>query len=332
MHPAIVGAGRATLMVSTGESKAEMLRRWCSARSGTYRRWPAQLACHDRATWILDEAAASRSRERDRFAASRPPDGTPIAVFRSGTPEGPPVLLIHGTTADHTTFRTVGPMLGTTYDVYAMDRRGRGDSGDTLPYSIVREFEDAGRRRGGRLPPIAGRPSTSSATRTGAERPSGRPCARTRSPGSCATRAPPARPDPATTRRASRTACASGSTPATGTAPSRCSWPRSSACRRRRSPSYRANPVWPIRAAAAGTILRELDAELEPAASLDALGAVRQPVLQILGSASLPVFHEATAALDARLVGRPDRRSSMALATPPTTPIRRPSSPRSGPS
>ena len=65
--------------------------------------------------------------------------------------------------------------------------------------------------------------------------------------------------------------------------------------------SYRANPVWPTRAAAAGTILRELEAELEPAASLDALGAVRQPVLQILGSASLPVFHEATAALDARL-------------------------------
>ena len=65
--------------------------------------------------------------------------------------------------------------------------------------------------------------------------------------------------------------------------------------------AYRANPVWPVRAAAAGTILRELEAELEPAASLEALGAVRQPVLQILGTASLPVFHEATAALDARL-------------------------------
>jgi pimeloyl-ACP methyl ester carboxylesterase len=65
--------------------------------------------------------------------------------------------------------------------------------------------------------------------------------------------------------------------------------------------AYRTNPVWPARAAAAGTILRELEAEADPAASLDRLGAVRQPVLQILGGDSLPVFGEATAALDDRL-------------------------------
>jgi pimeloyl-ACP methyl ester carboxylesterase len=64
---------------------------------------------------------------------------------------------------------------------------------------------------------------------------------------------------------------------------------------------YRANPVWPARVAAAGTILRELEAEAAPAASLGALGSVRQPVLQILGSASLPVFRDATMALDQRL-------------------------------
>jgi pimeloyl-ACP methyl ester carboxylesterase len=65
--------------------------------------------------------------------------------------------------------------------------------------------------------------------------------------------------------------------------------------------AYRADPVWPVRAAAAGTILRELEAEADPAASIDALGAVRQPVLQILGGDSLPVFRDATSALDARL-------------------------------
>ncbi len=65
--------------------------------------------------------------------------------------------------------------------------------------------------------------------------------------------------------------------------------------------SYRANPIWPVRAAAAGTILRELEAEEVRAASLDVLGNVRQPVLQILGSDSLPVFHAATNALDGRL-------------------------------
>ena len=59
MHPAIVGAGRGTLMVSTGESKAEMLQTVLGPERD-HRRWPAQLARHDRATWILDEAAASR--------------------------------------------------------------------------------------------------------------------------------------------------------------------------------------------------------------------------------------------------------------------------------
>jgi 6-phosphogluconolactonase len=61
MHPAIVGAGRHTLMVSTGESKAEMLATVLQGERD-HRRWPAQLARHDRATWVLDEAAASRLR------------------------------------------------------------------------------------------------------------------------------------------------------------------------------------------------------------------------------------------------------------------------------
>ncbi|MBA3236045.1 MAG: alpha/beta hydrolase, partial [Chloroflexi bacterium] len=65
--------------------------------------------------------------------------------------------------------------------------------------------------------------------------------------------------------------------------------------------AYRADPVWPARAAAAGTILRELEAETSLAASVEALGAVRQPVLQLLGGASLPIFGEATRALDVRL-------------------------------
>jgi pimeloyl-ACP methyl ester carboxylesterase len=65
--------------------------------------------------------------------------------------------------------------------------------------------------------------------------------------------------------------------------------------------AYRADPIWPVRAAAAGTILRELEAEADPAASLDRLGMVRQPVLQILGGESIAVFRDATVALDERL-------------------------------
>ena len=36
-------------------------------------------------------------------------DGTPIAVFSSG--DGPPLVLVHGAAADHTTFRVIGPRL-----------------------------------------------------------------------------------------------------------------------------------------------------------------------------------------------------------------------------
>ena len=64
---------------------------------------------------------------------------------------------------------------------------------------------------------------------------------------------------------------------------------------------YRADPVWPRRARAAHTIVRELDAEASTAASLDALGGIRQPVLQVLGGASRPAFRLATVALHTRL-------------------------------
>jgi pimeloyl-ACP methyl ester carboxylesterase len=68
-------------------------------------------------------------------------DGTRIAYWRSGT--GPPLLLVHGTVSDHTTvWPLVLPALERRFTVYAMDRRGRGGSGDTPPYDLQREAED----------------------------------------------------------------------------------------------------------------------------------------------------------------------------------------------
>jgi pimeloyl-ACP methyl ester carboxylesterase len=68
-------------------------------------------------------------------------DGTRIAVWRSGT--GPPLLLVHGSTYDHTTaWRFVVPELERRFTVYAMDRRGRGGSGDSRVYELQREAED----------------------------------------------------------------------------------------------------------------------------------------------------------------------------------------------
>ncbi len=68
-------------------------------------------------------------------------DGTRIAFWRSGA--GPPLLLVHGATADHTTtWRFVLPQLERHFTVYAMDRRGRGGSGDASAYDLQREAED----------------------------------------------------------------------------------------------------------------------------------------------------------------------------------------------
>jgi pimeloyl-ACP methyl ester carboxylesterase len=67
-------------------------------------------------------------------------DGTRIGYTRSGS--GPLLLLVHGTTADHHRWETVAPLLEPHYTLLAMDRRGRGMSGDSPDYELQREAED----------------------------------------------------------------------------------------------------------------------------------------------------------------------------------------------
>jgi pimeloyl-ACP methyl ester carboxylesterase len=67
-------------------------------------------------------------------------DGTAIAYWTSGV--GPPLVLVHGTTADHTRWRPVLPYLESHATIHALDRRGRGASGDAPDYQVTREFED----------------------------------------------------------------------------------------------------------------------------------------------------------------------------------------------
>lgn len=68
-------------------------------------------------------------------------DGTGIAVWKTGS--GPPVVLVHGMVADHsTTWRQVLPSLKERFTVHAVDRRGRGGSGDGPDYELRREVED----------------------------------------------------------------------------------------------------------------------------------------------------------------------------------------------
>jgi pimeloyl-ACP methyl ester carboxylesterase len=67
-------------------------------------------------------------------------DGVPVACHRSGT--GEPLVLIHGTGGSSARWKPVLPVLEKHFTVYAVDRRGRGESGDAQDYAIEREFED----------------------------------------------------------------------------------------------------------------------------------------------------------------------------------------------
>ena len=66
-------------------------------------------------------------------------DGTVIAYDRTG--DGPPLVVSVGAFCTRETF-VAPPELASNFTVYTYDRRGRGDSGDTQPFSPEREYED----------------------------------------------------------------------------------------------------------------------------------------------------------------------------------------------
>ena len=67
-------------------------------------------------------------------------DGTQIAFERSG--DGPPLVMIGGALSDRRAGRPIADALGPSLTAVVVDRRGRGDSGDTPPYAVEREVED----------------------------------------------------------------------------------------------------------------------------------------------------------------------------------------------
>lgn len=67
-------------------------------------------------------------------------DGTRIAYWRQG--RGPVLLIVHGAGNFHSGWNPMLPLLTPECTVVVIDRRGRGSSGDTLPYAIEREIED----------------------------------------------------------------------------------------------------------------------------------------------------------------------------------------------
>jgi pimeloyl-ACP methyl ester carboxylesterase len=67
-------------------------------------------------------------------------DGTTIASDLLG--ERPPVILVCGGSVDRMSNAPLAQLLAPDFTVLNYDRRGRGDSGDTLPYAVEREVED----------------------------------------------------------------------------------------------------------------------------------------------------------------------------------------------
>lgn len=88
----------------------------------------------------MSEAAPPPPDRDEELETVTSADGTKIAFKRTGS--GPPLVLVHGTTADHTAWRVVLPGFEEHVTGYAMDRRGRGESGDAVEYELEWEAED----------------------------------------------------------------------------------------------------------------------------------------------------------------------------------------------
>lgn len=68
------------------------------------------------------------------------PDGTRIGYEVTGS--GPPLVLVHGSLNDRNIWAMVRPAFDQRRTVYAMDRRGRGESGPAVDHALERQFED----------------------------------------------------------------------------------------------------------------------------------------------------------------------------------------------
>jgi pimeloyl-ACP methyl ester carboxylesterase len=70
------------------------------------------------------------------------PDGVEIACEVSG--QGTPLVMVHGAGSGRWGFDLVRPHLEDNFEVWSMDRRGRGDSTDADDYALERELYDVG--------------------------------------------------------------------------------------------------------------------------------------------------------------------------------------------
>ena len=97
----------------------------------------------ERPSPTLLEASAGQTApaaNRNELIAVTSKDGTRIGVECAGT--GPTLLFVHGGVGDRTRWTPMFPLLASKFTTCAMDRRGRGASGDSPEYSLSKEAED----------------------------------------------------------------------------------------------------------------------------------------------------------------------------------------------
>ena len=85
-------------------------------------------------------AQTTSAAGRSELIAVTSKDGTRIGVECAGT--GPTLLFVHGGVGDRTRWTPMFPLLSSRFTACAMDRRGRGASGDAPEYSLSKEAED----------------------------------------------------------------------------------------------------------------------------------------------------------------------------------------------
>jgi pimeloyl-ACP methyl ester carboxylesterase len=224
-------------------------------------------------------------------------DHTSIACQRSG--KGPPLILVHGAGGDHSRWSALTEHIRDDFTVYAMDRRGRSDSGDADTYSMEREFDDIaavassiegpvnlyGHSSGALYALEAARkiPKLQRLVLYEPPRPGGGQLAPQSVVDELQSLIEQGKPEDALIlfmREVAR-------------------FPEDEIA------TYRTLPTWPARVAAAHTLPRELDDIHSYQAALERFSDLHVPTLLLLGESTAPIFQHATQMLDATL---PDSR------------------------
>jgi len=219
-------------------------------------------------------------------------EGTRIGYHRSGT--GSPLVLVHGATAAHWSFRFLVPELVDRFTVYAIDRRGRGESGDGAEYAIEREFEDVAavvRSIPGPVD-VFGHSFGATVVLGAAPLAENRLVLYEPSPGLDVVPGADLDRIDSLVARGERDSALTEALHLFGLAPDEID-------------QLRASPTWPERVAAAHTVPREVRAEAAYGVNLAVLGELAVPVLLLLGEESPDWARVATEQIEAAL---PDAR------------------------